>query len=180
MLSIFLIGLALSMDAFSLAIGIGTTNISNRNKQILSLMVAIMHFIMPNLGLYLGDQLFRFLEINVDILMIIIFAYLGITMFINRHETKAIVRDSVISYLIIAFSVSIDSFSIGLGLMSITDHHLIAALVFAFCSGVITYLGLLIGEYSIKLLEEKAATLGSIILMLLAIVNTIEHFFPFN
>ena len=44
MLSIFFIGLALSMDAFGLSIGIGMQKISKRTFILLPLCVAVFHF----------------------------------------------------------------------------------------------------------------------------------------
>jgi len=177
MLSIFFIGIALSMDAFSLALGLGTTGITHKQRLELSTAVAIMHFIMPQLGLFFGDKLFRLLEINVDIVMIIVFLYLGISMYIKRNEEKEIINHSLLNYFALAFFVSIDSFSIGAGLSSITNYYFISTLTFSLSAGIITYFGLLLGFHSIKLLKDKAILLGSIILILLAIVNLFEHFF---
>ena len=47
MLSIFLIGLALSMDAFSISLSIGLNNISKLKRIFIPIIVGIMHFIMP-------------------------------------------------------------------------------------------------------------------------------------
>ena len=177
MLSIIFIGIALSMDAFSLALGLGTTGITRKQRFKLSTAVAIMHYIMPQLGLFFGDKLFRLLEINVDIVMIIVFFYLGISMFLKRKEERAIINHSILSYFTLAFFVSIDSFSVGACLPTITNNWLFPPIIFSVSAGIITYCGLLLGYHSIKLLKENATLLGSIILILLAIVNLFEHFF---
>ena len=72
MLSIFLVGIALSMDAFSLALSIGLNNISSSKKVILPIMVGIMHFIMPALGLLLGNEIFKIFLIMYYLIAILI------------------------------------------------------------------------------------------------------------
>ena len=46
-ISCFLIAVALSMDTFSLSLGLGTYNIKQQDCLKLSLMVGVMHFLMP-------------------------------------------------------------------------------------------------------------------------------------
>ena len=64
MLSIFFIGIALSMDAFSIALSIGTNNLSKKSIGLTITLVGLMHFIMPQLGLMLGNQVYNFININ--------------------------------------------------------------------------------------------------------------------
>ena len=58
----FLMAIGLSMDAFSLAIIYGTNGIDRKKIILLSLVVGIFHFIMPNLGGYLSHILLTNLE----------------------------------------------------------------------------------------------------------------------
>ena len=53
-LTILLIGISLSMDAFSLALVYGIIGMNHKQKIILSLIVAMYHFIMPLIGLSFG------------------------------------------------------------------------------------------------------------------------------
>ena len=55
--TIFLIALSLSIDAFSLALIYGTQGISKRDKIILAIIVGMYHFIMPLIGLSIGSFL---------------------------------------------------------------------------------------------------------------------------
>jgi len=177
MLSIFFIGLALSMDAFSLSLSLGTTNIKAKQKFILTGLIAVMHFIMPQLGSLIGNYLFQIVLINVNIFNIIIFLYLGMTMFFKRAEKCKLLTFSYFSMVIMAICVSIDSLGIGLGLNAITNYPIIASLIFALCSGVISYFGMILGEQVIELLEEKANYFGASILFLLAIIHIVKEIF---
>ena len=54
-ITIFLIAVSLSMDAFSLALIYGTQGITKKDKVLLSLIVGIYHFIMPLIGVTIGN-----------------------------------------------------------------------------------------------------------------------------
>ena len=69
-LNILLIGVALSMDTFSLSLGVGTYNLEKRKSLELAILVGIMHFIMPLLGNILGDKIMTFFELNSNYLLI--------------------------------------------------------------------------------------------------------------
>ena len=176
MLSIFFIGLALSMDAFSIALSIGTTSISKFKKYLIPIIVGIMHFIMPLLGHLLGNQLFNIININSKLFVSLIFLYLAIIMFLDRNKKTSSKISSILSIFLFAFSVSIDSFSVGLGITGITNHIILSFIIFSICSGTITAIGLIIGKYSIKYLKEKSVYLGIFILLILAIVNICQFF----
>lgn len=176
MLSIFLIGLALSMDAFSIALSIGVSNIQTYKKLIIPIVVSIMHFLMPLLGLTLGNQILNIFNINPKFIVSIILLYLAIIMYTDRKNEKMPKITSIISILLLSFSVSIDSFSVGIGLSGLTDKYLLSFFIFALCSGCFTYIGLIIGKYSVKILKEKAVYIGIGILLLISIVNLCQIF----
>ena len=52
--TIVLIGISLSMDAFSLALVYGMIGMPYKKKIVLALIVGIYHFIMPLIGLLIG------------------------------------------------------------------------------------------------------------------------------
>ena len=84
-------------------------------------------------------------------------------------QTPSSWNAGIFSMIVFAFTVSIDSFSIGLAL-SIVENNLNAAfLIFSITSAIFTLLGLLLGKYLSKKLGKKATYFGIIILVLLAI-----------
>ena len=52
---VFLMAVSLSMDAFSLALVYGTLGMSKKYKIFLSIIVGMYHFVMPLLGMFLGE-----------------------------------------------------------------------------------------------------------------------------
>ena len=171
MLSIFFIGLALSMDAFSIALSIGLNKLSHFKRILIPTVVGIMHFIMPFLGNILGDEVLSIINIAPKLIVAMILFYLAIMMFMDRKNKKQSLISSYVSIFLMAFSVSIDSFSVGIGLSGLTNKHFLSFLIFSFCSFSITSIGLIVGKYSSKILKDKAIYLGIFILLVLSIVN---------
>ena len=175
MLSIFFIGLALSMDAFSVSVSIGTTNINHQRRVFIAIIIGAMHVLMPQIGFLLGNKVFNILPINVAIFNVVIFIYLGITMLLKKDDGKEF-KYSLLNAVVLAFCVSLDSFSVGLGLMAITDYIMISTLIFGIISTVISYIGLTLGQHFYERFKERANILGAIILFTLAVVNLIKEF----
>ncbi len=57
LITIFLIAISISMDAFSLSLLYGTKNINNKTIIMQSILVGIFHFFMPLFGLFLGKRI---------------------------------------------------------------------------------------------------------------------------
>ncbi len=176
MLSIFLIGVALSMDAFSIALSIGLNEISKLKRILIPLIIGLMHFIMPLIGHFLGEEFFNIFNINPKFIVSLILFYLAVVMFLDRKNEKKQVITSLLNIFVLAFSVSVDSFSIGIGLSGLTNKYFLSFLMFSLCSGCITYIGLILGNYSVRVLKDKAVYLGVFILLILAIVNMCQVF----
>lgn len=167
-IQLFLIGISLSLDAFSLSLTFGTLNLNTKNKIILSLIVGIFHFIMPLIGLNIGILLFTFIKIKITFIVGIIFLILGITMIKENNESKLVI--SIIGFIVFAFSVSIDSFSTGIGLGAITNYKIMPSIIFSITSYSFTFVGLIIGSYIESKLGKYASILGGIILIILSIL----------
>ena len=172
--SLLLIGLALSMDTFSLSLGMGMFNVSNRKALKLALIVGSMHFMMPFLGVILGDKLLQIFEIKYDILLGFILIIIALQMIIDiiRHEEEHF-NLSLVGMLIFSFGGSLDSFSLGLGLKAITSNIYLAMFIFAICSATFTYLGIIGGRFANKLLGVYANIIGAVILFVLGLIHLI-------
>lgn len=164
------------MDAFSIALSIGTTHLSKNRFILIPIVVSIMHFVMPLIGLFLGNQILSVININPKIIMTIILLYLAFLMYKDRNNDKVTKINSLLSIFLFALSVSLDSFSVGIGLKALTDKIIIPPIIFSLCAGTITYMGLILGKYSQKVWKEKASLIGIILLISISIVNICKLF----
>ena len=170
LLTAFIVAVSLSMDAFSLALIYGTFNIQNKKTILISIMVGIFHFFMPLTGYTFGDTLSKLISPNIDLFMAIIFIYLGIQMFISVFKNEEVeMINSFFSIILFAFTVSIDSFTVGVGLGLENNKNYLNFLIFSIVSSVFTYLGLKLGTILSNKFGKFSMFIGSITLILLGI-----------
>lgn len=164
------------MDAFSLSIVYGTLNLSKKIKNFLSVTVGIFHFIMPLLGSLLGLFIVNHIISNPDILVAIIFTILSIEMLFNIKELDEEKKDfkNLVNAFIFGFSVSIDSFSVGIALGTHNENIYLAGTLFAITSFIFTLVGLNIGKFLTLKFGKIANIIGSILLLILALTYFFE------
>lgn len=167
---IILLAIGLSMDAFSLALIYGTLNMDVKYHRLMSIFVGIYHFFMPIIGFYIGKVIFSFIPINPEIIAGLIFVFLSIEMLFSlKKEEQVKVLENIYALSLFAFTVSIDSFSIGIGLGNLTNNIYLASLIFSITSALFTYCGVKLGDLLVKKFGNIATIIGSIILFGLGI-----------
>lgn len=168
---VFLIAISLSMDAFSLSFAYGTISLSKNDIKLLSVIVGAYHFFMPILGMLIGNFILNVLKINDNLLVFVIFLFIGISMLIESFKKGEKVKKLKITEMILfGLAVSIDSFSIGIGLNAISNNFLICSIIFSITSFVFTYIGLVLGNKLNQLIGKVATFIGGITLIILGII----------
>ena len=172
--TILLIGITLSMDAFSLAFIYGMIGMTKKQKIFLSVIVGIYHFIMPLIGLSFGTILDNINIISIDIIASLILIYIGIDLIISNSKEEDRLEVTKVGFIIFGLSVSIDSLTVGIGLKAITDSYLISSIVFSLSSLIFTYLGLTLGNIIGNKVGSYSKLIGGIILIVIAIIMFIK------
>ena len=80
---LLIIGISLSMDAFSLSLIYGTYGLLNKEKLFLSIIVGLFHFIMPLFGILFGNVISSYFVSGFNIVLGIIFGFIGVEMIIS-------------------------------------------------------------------------------------------------
>ena len=173
MLTIIIIAISLSMDAFSLSLVYGTLNLTKKDIIIQSLIVGLYHFLMPQLGNYLGEKILSILYINSNIIVFIVLFIIGIQMIIETFKKENIKLMNIKEMLLFGFAVSIDSFSLGIGLKSIYNNIYIAGFIFMIVSGFFTYMGLMFGKKINVMVGKISTIIGGIILIFVGLLYAI-------
>ena len=169
LINVVIIAIGLSMDAFSLAILYGTLNFNIKKIMLLSSSVGMFHFFMPLIGNAFGQFIMSFVPIKSNEIVGIIFLFLSIEMIISLFkEEDAVDLKGFWSIILFAFTVSIDSFSVGIGLSAIYSNRFLAVLVFSVISFLFTFLGLLLGRFLSQKLGKASILIGSIVLSCLS------------
>ena len=162
----FFVGIGLSMDAFSLSLSLGTTYPSKRNIVKTSLIVGIFHFIMPLLGYFIGIN-FKYRISGINILTFLLFVVLSFELYKNRNEENNSILNNL-TILLIAFSVSIDSFTVGIVFGLNSEFIVISSIIFSLTSFIFTYLGLTLGKKLKDKYKKHSTYLGIILLLIVA------------
>lgn len=174
MILIFIIAISLSMDAFSLALAYGTISLTKREINTLSTIVGIYHFFMPILGMIIGNFISNIIHIGGDIIVLIIFSFIGINMIIESFKNEDKVNKMKLSEMILfGLAVSIDSFSVGIGINSISNNYILCSIIFSITSFIFTYLGLILGNKLNELIGKISTLLGGITLIILGLIYVI-------
>ena len=164
----FFIAIGLSMDAFSLAIAYGTNNIEKKKILILSKSVGLFHFFMPVLGSLIGQKM-NYLVTDANKVVAIILFIIAIQMYMSRKEEKKGSITNILSIILFSLTVSLDSFSVGLGLGLMKKTIFSASTIFSITSFIFTLIGLILGKKLSERFGLKATYLGIIILIVIAI-----------
>ncbi len=154
------------MDTFSLSIVYGILN--NKAKSFrLALIVSIFHFVMPLLGTIIGSNLLGILSIDTNIFVGIIFIFLSVQMMFHREEEISL--NNLLSFFVFGFTVSIDSFSVGIGLSQITESVILSSIIFSLTSGIFTYIGVKFGNRIGNKIGKNSTILGGVILLIIGL-----------
>lgn len=166
-LMLLMIAISLSMDTFSLSIIYGTIGIDSNKQYFLSIIVGLFHFFMPLIGNLIGESIMRLLIMNTQIIVGIIFIVIAVQMINQKEEVSPLVNS--FGVLLFGLTVSIDSFSVGIGLSSISKTLLLAYFLFAITSLTFTFLGLKFGKKLGDRFGRRAKIVGAAILIIIGL-----------
>lgn len=170
LLMVFIVAVSLSMDAFSLALIYGTLSFSKKMIYRTSIMVGLFHFFMPLCGFLCGNLLSTFFSFQADLLVGIIFIILSIQMMVSIFRQEEVdILSTFLSYLLFSFTVSIDSFSVGIGMGSLGSPIFLSCIIFSVVSFLFTFIGLLFGKHLASKFGRYSTILGSVVLFWLGI-----------
>lgn len=162
-ISLIILGLSLSIDAFSLSLTYGLLNIPKKTILTMSFSVGVFHFVMPILGIKLGNIITDTLNINSKTILIIILVLILIEMIKSIKEETKEHNLSLINVILFSLLVSFDSFTLGIGLNYITNRFLLAPLIFSIISSMFTFLGFTLGKYISTRVSYRIKLIGIVL-----------------
>lgn len=168
---VVVIAVSLSMDAFSLALAYGTLNMQKKDIILLSIIVGLYHFFMPIIGMFFGNKLLSIIPINPNLLVFIVLFIIGIEMIIeslkNNDKIKLMNKFEMIMF---GLAVSLDSFSVGIGLNALSNNYIYSSIIFSLCSFLFTYFGLVLGKKISNIIGKISTLIGGIVLIIIGIL----------
>ncbi|GBG07072.1 hypothetical protein B1748_21040 [Paenibacillus sp. MY03] len=167
-LTLLCIAAALGFDAFSLGLGIGLKGIRVRDILKLGFVIGLFHVLMPIGGLMTGhlvsDMLGQVASTAAGVLLILLGCHMMYSSF-KGEEVRSFDHRTAWGLLVLAFSVSIDAFSVGITLGMFSADLWLTITLFGLIGGLMSMLGLLLGRKVGGNLGEYGEALGGAILL---------------
>ena len=178
-LEIFIISIALAMDAFSVSIckGISLNYKIKRNSLLIAISFSIFQMIMPLFGYFLGSKLNNYFLTFNHLIAFFILTIIGINMIKESYNNEDInIGLSIKELLFLSIATSIDAMAVGITFSLFEINLLFAIMVI----GVTTFILCLIGVSLGKILGNKynhiSQIFGGIVLIIIGLKSLLEHF----
>jgi putative Mn2+ efflux pump MntP len=178
---ILLIALGMSMDAFAVSLGIGTTRLACAPRSIfrLSFHFGFFQFMMPVLGWLAGSRLAGLIQSFDHWVALGLLAFVGIRMIragLDAHA-EAFACDPSRGRMLVTLSVatSIDAFAVGLSLAMLQVDILYPSIVIGVVTGMLSLVGLLVGHRLGKVFGKRMEVLGGLILVGIGLRIVVSH-----
>lgn len=172
LITVVMIAIALGLDAFSLGIGIGLRGIRYRHIVKLGVVIGIFHIVMPIGGMLTGNLMSAVLGNWATIVAGVLLIMLGAHMIINsfkEEEMQLLDHRKFWGLMLLSFSVSVDSFSVGITLGMFKTPFGLTVLLFGILGAIMAMLGLSLGKKVSQSLGVYGETLGGIILVVFGV-----------
>lgn len=184
MLTVFLIGLSLSMDALSVSVtnGLCIKNIKIKETLIIALFFGFFQFLMPLIGFFAASLFGEYIEVVDHWIAFVLLMFIGIKMISEAKEIEKCKNNSsmVLTIKILslqAIATSIDALAVGVGLGALKVPLLSSCIMIGIITFVLCFFGVIIGKKAGDIFKGKAEILGGIILIGIGIKILIEHLF---
>ncbi|MBX6396565.1 MAG: manganese efflux pump, partial [Alicyclobacillaceae bacterium] len=146
--TLLLLALALGLDAFSVGLGVGLQRLRMAEIVRTSLVVGVLHVVLPMAGLKLGLKLHYVAGDVARWLGALVLIMIGVHMIWHAMRDKAAdwMRSGIgAGWLLYAFGVSLDSLSAGFGLGLFEVDAWMAAALFGVVGAFLSAAGLIMG-----------------------------------
>ncbi|RYL91008.1 hypothetical protein EWI07_11080 [Sporolactobacillus sp. THM7-4] len=165
--------LALSLDSFSISMAIGMSKPTYKQIMKIGLVIGLFHTIMPLLGMIIGGFLsehFRSIAaLSGGVLLILMGLQMIIDFYKKRNERFITIKPTGAGLLFLAFSLSLDSFSVGLGLGVYKANIAATIAIFGVVNMILPWSGLLLGKRIHKFFGLYGELIGGLILLIIGL-----------
>ena len=170
MLSVLILAVALSMDAFAVAIGLGAKQNAPGLPLKAGLFFGVFQALMPFIGYAGGESVLGWVEAYSHWIAFGLLALIGAKMIYEGlqegvEEEITAVTNKVM--LLLAIATSIDAMAAGFSLTLLEVNPYAACLIIGVTTFCFSWAGVRVGAKSGTLLESKAEIFGGVVLILI-------------
>jgi putative Mn2+ efflux pump MntP len=167
LMTIGFMAFALSMDAFSLSVGMGMAGLRYKHIAIIGVLVGLFHVLMPLTGIVLGKLLSQYIGMFAFIIGGTVLVLIGLQMLVAsfQESRSTVLAPTGLGVLLFSVSVSIDSFTAGLSLGMLGAKTWVTIVSFGLMSALMTWVGLTLGRSMGNWLGGYSEWFGGMILI---------------
>ena len=177
-ISLLLLAIGLSMDAFAVAVckGLATRELKSKHMVIVGLWFGGFQALMPTIGYFLGSMFADYITAVDHWIAFILLGLIGINMIREAaDDEKADAGFHWKEMLILAIATSIDALAVGVTFAFLNVNILPAVTLIGVTTFVISAAGVFAGNIVGMKWKARAARLGGVILILIGIKILMEH-----
>lgn len=179
-LDLFLIAVALSMDAFAVSIckGLSVSRLQPKHSLIAGAYFGGFQALMPVIGFLLGFKFEKFI-VSVDHwIAFVLLAVIGANMIkeaLGKDEDEVDDSFSFKAMLPMAVATSIDALAVGITFAFLNVNIISAAALIGITTFVLSAAGVVVGNVFGMKYKSKAEFLGGVVLILIGLKILLEH-----
>lgn len=179
-ITLFIIALGLSMDAFAVSVckGLAMKKLTLKKAAIVGLWFGGFQGLMPLIGYILGSHFERYITSIDHWIAFILLGLIGISMIKEALEKEEECQDESLSFktmVILAVATSIDALAVGITFAFLKVTILSAVLFIGIITFVLSMAGVKVGNVFGIRYKSKAELAGGIILILMGTKILLEH-----
>lgn len=169
--TLIIMAFAVGLDAFSVSLGLGMQSLRKRHIFFIGCLFGLPHVIFPLFGLLLGKKLSTEIGQYTIIVGSLLLMIIGLQMIFSsfNYEAKRLVLPTITRLFMLAVTVSLDSFPVGLSLGLSGAKVFLTLILFGISSTILTWAGLLIGRKVHHFLGVYSEMLGGSVLCTLGL-----------
>lgn len=182
MVTLLLLGFALSLDSFRVSLGLGTLKLSRLRQLQIVIAFCVCDAVAPLIGLLIGKSLLEFIGPWVEHLgPLLLCAYGVYVIYIAQrcaaskaHEAGETDRWMVVG---LPLSLSLDNLVAGTSLGMIGFPLVLSVTIIGAMSALLSLAGLRLGRTAVNLLRIRADLIGGVVLIVIALSFVVEDLF---
>lgn len=180
-MDVFVLALALSMDAFAVSLGLGAKQCGNDVKSLAlkaGLFFGIFQALMPLIGFLAGSGLYEYICDFDHWIAFFLLGLIGAKMIYESFSDEVSSEIAKVSnriLLTLAVATSIDALAVGFTLNLFSMPILLSVLLIGITTFALSYIGVIIGSRGGEFLESKAEFLGGAVLIGIGFKILLEH-----
>ena len=177
MVTLLLMGFALSLDSFRVSLGLGTLKLSRLRQLQIVIAFGVCDALAPLIGLLIGQSLLKIVGPWVEHLGPLLLCVYGVYVIYIAQRCAETAETGRWMVLGLPLSLSLDNLIAGTTLGMIGFPILLSVTIIGAMSSLFALVGLQLGRTAVNLLRIRADLIGGVVLIVIALSFVVEDLF---